>query len=263
MQAEGSPGSRKALSQVAGIYGERRPAKALRSHVHRFWTNRLDSPAQLDVVPDGCIDIYCTGAELRVAGPNTRIAKVDVAGAASLVGVRFRPGVAGDWLRVPASALVNAHPLLEDVWDRRSTMRLADRISHAGAPMAAVAVIEDELLARLDGVKAPDGLARYGVAAALRNLPPAGGIVRLLSSELGCSERTLRRRSHEAFGYGVKMLERILRFQHFLALIGKSSGATLAALALEAGYADQAHLAREARRLSGYTPGGLLAELTQ
>jgi AraC-like DNA-binding protein len=35
----------------------------------------------------------------------------------------------------------------------------------------------------------------------------------------------------------------------------------LAVLASEAGYADQAHLAREVRRLSGQSPTELIAEL--
>jgi AraC-like DNA-binding protein len=69
---------------------------------------------------------------------------------------------------------------------------------------------------------------------------------------LGLSERQLRRRFVDAVGYGPKTLARILRFQRFLALAG--SGEDLARLALAAGYADQAHLTRETRRLAGRTP---------
>ena len=49
-------------------------------------------------------------------------------------------------------------------------------------------------------------------------------------------------------------------FQRFLALL-PTARAPLADLAAEAGYADQAHLAREVRRLSGQSPSGLMAEL--
>ena len=52
---------------------------------------------------------------------------------------------------------------------------------------------------------------------------------------------------------------RIQRFQHFLALAEQQPGAALSRLALEAGYADQAHLTRECRRLSGLSPAALLA----
>ena len=78
-----------------------------------------------------------------------------------------------------------------------------------------------------------------------------------LGAALGVSERQLRRRFADAVGYGPKTLARVLRFQRFLALA--RSGDELARLALTAGYADQAHLTRETRRLAGRTPLELVA----
>jgi methylphosphotriester-DNA--protein-cysteine methyltransferase len=75
-------------------------------------------------------------------------------------------------------------------------------------------------------------------------------------SAIGIGDRQLRRRFLDAVGYGPKTLERILRFQRFLMLEGDD----LARLALEAGYADQAHLTRECTRLAGLPPAALLAE---
>ena len=75
---------------------------------------------------------------------------------------------------------------------------------------------------------------------------------------LGIGDRQLRRRFADAVGYGPKTLERILRFQRFLTLAIHE--ADLARLALDAGYADQAHLTRECTRLAGLPPAQLLAE---
>jgi AraC-like DNA-binding protein len=83
-----------------------------------------------------------------------------------------------------------------------------------------------------------------------------GARVDELGAALGVSERQLRRRFADAVGYGPKTLARILRFQRFLTLAG--DGGELARLALQAGYADQAHLTRETRRLAGRTPLDLL-----
>ena len=77
--------------------------------------------------------------------------------------------------------------------------------------------------------------------------------VEALAGELGLSERQLRRRFHAAAGYGPKTLQRVLRFRRFLA----ASREDLARAALEAGYADQAHLSRECARLAGTSPGRL------
>jgi transcriptional regulator GlxA family with amidase domain len=107
---------------------------------------------------------------------------------------------------------------------------------------------------RLRAAERVDPLAR---AAAL-GLAAPGARVAALGETLGISERQLRRRFAEAVGYGPKTLARVLRFQRFLALAAASPH-DLAGLAFAAGYADQAHLTRECRQLSGHTPSQLLA----
>jgi AraC-like DNA-binding protein len=94
-----------------------------------------------------------------------------------------------------------------------------------------------------------------GVIAGLRDASVAG-----LAGEIGLSERQLHRRCRAAFGYGPKTLDRVLRLQRFLAL-GNSAHHRygLARLAADAGYADQAHLTHDCRRLTGTTPSALLA----
>ena len=82
-----------------------------------------------------------------------------------------------------------------------------------------------------------------------------------LRDRLGASERTIRRLCLDAFGYGPKTLERILRLQRFLRLVRSSGPVGLASLAFEAGYADQAHLTRETGELAGLTPRTIVAQL--
>ena len=87
-----------------------------------------------------------------------------------------------------------------------------------------------------------------------------------VAAEIGLSMRQLRRRCHAVVGYGPKTLQRVLRFRRFVARIdaglpsgqaGVDPGHDLAALAAQAGYADQAHLTRECRALAGLTPAAL------
>ncbi|MEV5718428.1 DUF6597 domain-containing transcriptional factor [Amycolatopsis mediterranei] len=66
------------------------------------------------------------------------------------------------------------------------------------------------------------------------------------------SARWLRRRFVQAVGYGPATYLRVSRFQRAVALAPHVSG--LAALAAAAGYADQAHLSRDCRALTGLTP---------
>ena len=90
---------------------------------------------------------------------------------------------------------------------------------------------------------------------------PGGGpgVVAVLAARTGLSERQLHRRCLAAFGYGAKTLDRVLRLQRFLALGRAHPAAGLAALAVAAGYADQAHLGHDCRALAAATPTELLA----
>ncbi|MBI5105949.1 MAG: AraC family transcriptional regulator, partial [Solirubrobacterales bacterium] len=98
---------------------------------------------------------------------------------------------------------------------------------------------------------APDPLVRRAV------LGVAGGVEEL-ARDAALSERQLRRRFDDAVGFGPRTLRRVLRLQHFLRLAERAPGATLARLAADAGFADQAHLARDCRDLAGAPPSVLL-----
>jgi AraC-like DNA-binding protein len=88
--------------------------------------------------------------------------------------------------------------------------------------------------------------------------------VEALSRELFLSQRQLLRRCSAAVGHGPKELQRILRFQAFLALTqGRPCDEiALARVAAAVGYADQPHLSRECLRLSGLTPNRFLTEMS-
>jgi AraC-like DNA-binding protein len=116
----------------------------------------------------------------------------------------------------------------------------ARRISHVAARMVAGGP--------------PDAL----VCHVRRRLDRPGTRVEAVAEEVGLSERQLRRRLRTVVGYGPKTLQRVLRFQRFLARLRAENGdADLAGIALDLGYADQPHLTREATRLSGFPPAAL------
>jgi methylphosphotriester-DNA--protein-cysteine methyltransferase len=175
-----------------------------------------------------------------------------------VVGIRFRPGAAPPMLGVPASELRDLRVPLTEVWD--SAGRVEEALEEARSAPARLGVLAAELRRRLPGVERPDGL----VAEAVRRLRgPTPERVGAIGDELGISERQLRRRFHAAVGYGPKTLARVLRFRRLLGLAARRppSNGDLARLALDAGYADQAHMTAECTRLGGAPPASLLATL--
>jgi AraC-like DNA-binding protein len=227
-------------------YIERPVGGALAGRVVCTWVGHPCGPRQ-PVLPDACIDIVWDGASLRVAGPDT--GPVPVTSLATFVGIRFRPGRAPGCLGVPAGALRDQSVPLRELWGAPAD-ELAERL--AERPHRAPELLERALLER----RAPDAMVDPLAVRLLDELrhPRTGHApVESLARRLEVSERTLRRRSIAAFGYGPKTLERILRFRHALRLLRVRVPLVRAAQA--AGYADQAHLSAEFRRLAGRPPG--------
>lgn len=241
-----------------GEYREWRPATPLREHVACRWAGRLaadGTPYTDQVLPDGCIDLFWDGARLFLAGPDTGPVPIARRPHGVFAGVRFRPGQAPSILGLPASVLRDLRVEAVDVLGSRAA-DLASRLADHPEPAGAAETLEQAVLAWLPAAEPPDLLVDAAVAA-LRSVP-AGTPVRSLSARLGVSERQLHRRCSARVGYGPKTLHRVLRFRAFLALAERSAHPRLAELAAAAGYADQAHLSRDARALAGVAPSALL-----
>jgi AraC-like DNA-binding protein len=193
------------------------------------------------------MDLLWNEARLIVAGPDTR-AYVTDGEPSAWAGVRFYPGTAPGLLGVPAHEVRDRRVELADLWPVSEVRRLSGRIEAAADPVTA---LEDVALERAADAGPPDPLLR-GVVTAL----DAGRPVAATADELGLGARRLHRRCLAAFGYGPKTLARILRLQRALALA--RGGTALADTAVQAGYADQAHLARDVKELAGMPLGELL-----
>jgi AraC-like DNA-binding protein len=233
------------LNESDTSYVELPPPPELAASVACLWY-RTGSGGQ--VLPDGCVDVVWTGRELIVAGPATRAVVPDVAPEVPKLGLRFRVGVAGAALGLPATELLDQSPSLAEVM--AAGEELIDHFAAAGTIEARFGVLCEAMTRRRP---VPDPLVR----AATRRLARPRSRVADLSDELGLSERQLRRRVADASGYSPRTLARVLRFQRFLALAREA--ADLAWLAADAGYADQSHLTRDCVEFAGMTPVALLA----
>jgi AraC-like DNA-binding protein len=238
------------------LYREHAPPPGLEAHVACVW---LSHDGAVDVLPDACADIVFEAGRLVVAGPATTVKRADATPGSPRCGVRFRTGSAAAALGVPADVLRDLGPDLTELWGA-AALRLQDRVNAAPTIEVAAAALLRGLADRLPGPRDGDPYVRALVRDEHKGVRP----LYVQARELGFSERQLRRRFERAVGYGPATLRRIQRFQRFLAVATASPpGTALARLAADAGYADQAHLAREARRLSGRTASELLARGTQ
>jgi AraC-like DNA-binding protein len=232
-------------------YREQPPPAGLAPWLACTWT-RAEERQTVRVLPDGCTDLIVhAGGRVLVAGPDTAARLSRVTPATRVVGVRFRPGAGAAVLGVPLHALRDGRPTLAELWGDDGR-RLEEQLAAAGSDAARLRVLLAAVAARRQGL--PDPL----VAAAARRLERRPRLrVGALARELGLSERQLLRRFDHAVGYGPKVLARVLRLQRLLD-VPPDEGLAWAAQA--AGYADQAHMSAEVRRLAGITPAALKAE---
>ncbi|TDC20794.1 helix-turn-helix domain-containing protein [Streptomyces sp. 8K308] len=190
------------------------------------------------------MDLIWYGTRLLVAGPDTRAHLVGGAVGASYTGLRFAPGFGPLVFGLPADELTDRRVWLDELWPDRTVRELTERVAGAAGVGAALEAVATGRLAAAPPEPEPE-LWRSRAVAALG----AGHGVAETARELGLSERQLRRRSLAAFGYGPKTLARVLRLRRALRLT--DAGTPPATVAALAGYADQAHLAREVRELAG------------
>jgi AraC-like DNA-binding protein len=232
-------------------YHEVLPPPALRGGVSTFWirTMPLEPGPPVEVWPDAGVDIiWQQGGDPLLAGADTGPMPASLEPGAVLVGARFRPGAAGPALRLPMYEVRDQRVHLSDA--RPDLAR--DLQGHLTPDVAFRRLYQTT--GRLLAEGAPDPVVSQGAERLIDAVISLDDV--LLEASL--SGRQLRRRFHHALGYGPKALQRVLRFQRFAALLSSGPGANLALTAAHAGYADQAHMTRECRRLSGKTPRELV-----
>jgi AraC-like DNA-binding protein len=241
-------------------YQQFRPIDTFRPIVDAYWINRRGGFGASDwrdrVLPDGCIDLVFRGGA-RGAGRLFSSALIDrplaihAAAHAWFVGVRFRPAMAGTALALdPVECRDRDIPAASfDI----GLAALEDRLNECRSPDEALAILRRALDARVaDNVHR---MAPPPVPEALALLARGGDAahVHRVARDLGLSERGLHRLLVRWTGLAPKPMARILRMQRTLAAI-RAGQLPLAAIALAMGYADQAHMTRELRQLTGSPP---------
>lgn len=167
------------------------------------------------------------------------------------IGAQLHAAACLPLLGVPAHELAERHTRLDDVWGG-AVASLRARLWEAQSPHEALACFEAALEARLPRVRG----VHPAIAHALRRFDEHGEVA-LVVADTGLSHRRFLTLFRDAVGLAPKRYCRVLRFQR--AIAGVVAGEPLGAVAIDAGYSDQAHLTREFRELAGVSPGAYRA----
>lgn len=214
---------------------------------HRIPIGRTDGTL---VLPDGAVDVVWMNGELIVAGPDRIAQKEPTEPGAMIAGLRFARGSASAWLGIDMRELVGRRVALRDIVGRRRAKAMAEPLHSVIDPAQLAAVMEHAVRGEAEVTG-----ARFAndIIGAIAGAAP-GAVIPATLLATGLTERTLRRRCDQVFGYGPRTLSRILRLQRLIALLEAQPSLQLAVAAVESGYADQSHMTREVRALTALTP---------
>jgi len=184
-------------------------------------------------------------------GPSHRNFIIDTAEQVRVVGVVFKPGCAAPLFRQRMDLLCNDHVDL-DALAGGPARGLRERLLEAGSAAARLRAMQDWLVRQ-----AGDARPHAAVAHALRAFDAAGPRVQripAIAAHCRLSPRRFGALFREHVGMSPKRYARLLRFRGVVGQAQQAHSVDWAGLAVDCGFHDQPHLAREFRAFSGLTP---------
>lgn len=184
-----------------------------------------------------------------VAGLHAGPVHIQSDGGAECVQIDFTPLGA---YRVFGGAVVGLADRMTDIADVFGCdgWRLRERLGAARSWQRRFDIVETFVACRALRQPSPE------IVFAYRKLALAGGGARIasLAEDIGWSRKHFAHRFRNEIGLPPKSVARIMRFQRACGLARGGDSGGWAMIALDSGYADQAHLVREFAALAGETP---------
>lgn len=236
--------------------------------VEVLWTGRWDLPADAphttELLSDPSVHIVFEAAE-RVSGDNvvimhrpesrlvgvwTKLWRRTLAGRGFVRGVKLRPGALRAFADVSAIALSNRITPLSEVFGP-GVAELERAVLNPDDDQAAF----EPLVAWLRARRRPSPESRLAIVMVERVVKDVTiTTVDALARAFDSSPRALQRLFRDTVGASPKWVIRRARLQEVAVRLERGDAPSLAALAAELGYADQAHLARDFKRVVGKSP---------
>jgi AraC-like DNA-binding protein len=241
------------------------PSAELAPYVKNYWFLTCEAADERQrIIPGGCVSlVFHRGARMFspeagdfqpaafLCGQSSEYGDLHHSGPVDMIHVTFRPFGARAFFGMPIDE-TRGLTIPVDALGDRALCELEEQLAGLADIPTCVARIEAYLLLRLSVSKAH----HFGrMAAAVRAIDAGEADVCRLA-DLSClGYKQFKRVFSEYVGANPKDFLRVVRFHRALHLKRFRPEIPLAQLAAEAGCYDQAHLNREFKVFSGYTPG--------
>lgn len=223
--------------------------------VESFWVGRWDlrgqPPHVTELLGDPAVHIVAEAGASRVVGVWTQRWVRRLEGCGLVRAAKLRPGAVGALFESPALGLTDRLNDVGATWGV-DTEAFERRILSPTEDEEAFAALADML--RLRRRSDPRGMQTAIRVCTSLDDPDVWAGVSALAAKSGMEVRTLQRLFRAHVGASPKALLRRARLREGVERLESGSVPSLAALALDLGYADQAHFSRDVRKVIGKTP---------
>ncbi len=230
------------------------PSADLACFVEHYWAVdwTLDEACVRETLPHPVVHLVAENGEATIGGPATRRwTRRFAPGHGRVFAIKFRVGGFRLFVDGPVSAYANRELSARDVFGERAR-DLGRDVLAAEDHHAAVEIYESFLRGR--GLR-QDPTVDF-VAGIAERIAGDRDITRIeqVANEFELRPRTLQRLFRDYVGASPKWLIQRYRLHEVVARIDAGVDCDWAALAFELGYADQAHLIRDFKKIVGRTP---------
>ncbi|MEL6544335.1 MAG: helix-turn-helix transcriptional regulator, partial [Myxococcota bacterium] len=255
-RARGLVSSRRSGARVDA--GRIEPSDALKGWVETFWHGAWDlrgeSAHRTELIGDPCVHLVYEGSpkdlSARVVGVWTRLWTRTLSETGHVFGVKLRSGCASAILGAPIARLNNTIAPLEELLPDAPAP--CEVLSHSGVATNAVERLS-AWLERNGSVSEENRLAHRAIRLIEEDVELTR--VESVARSLSLSVRALQRLFRDHVGATPKQVLRRHRLQEAAGTIERGEELSLAQLAMELGYSDQAHLTRDFKAMVGKSPG--------
>lgn len=240
------------------------PADELACIVERFWVGAWDLPAEephvTKLLGDPCVHIVFEdgdcGPDARIVGVWTRLWERKLSGSGRVRGVKFHPGAASAVLGRPIQKWTDSITPLSSQFPNEAD-QLRDAVLRPQEDREGLEGLAEFIAKRAR--LSTDGLLVRNMVEAVRTNSSLTRVETLAEQfELGI--RAIQRLFREHVGATPKWWIVRNRLQEVAARIESGDVVSLAALAADLGYTDQAHLTRDFQSVVGKTPSAFARE---
>lgn len=239
------------------------PSDHLAELVDRYWIPvwSLAEPSTQSTLQHPVCLVVVSNTYARLYGVARGRSSVTLEGDGYAVGTMLRPAAGRLVLgRSVAELTDTAIDLADLLADRRLVDDVRGAMEHdprdPGSHLAAVAVVEEWLTTFLPVDE--QGLLVNHLVAWLREHPEVTRVGEM-ADELGLTERSLQRLVEQRLGLSPKWLVQRRRLHDAVEAL-KAGSTSLAHVAADLGYTDQAHFTHDFRTMTGTTPGEFLRD---